>query len=493
MLTTTRLAPRSTRLPAPPLPERTTWARIALAIIVGTLSPVGFPDLAGSARGGLAHAQPAPDITRPAAITDLGTSGPVHYVDRSHPSASDTGPGTEGAPWLTILHAVKTARAGNTVLIRRGTYPENESGRVAVANSGTARSPITFAAYPGDERQVIITGATFRIAARSYIVVRGLKVTGVTSTSSPQGISIEGPGTDITLSGNETYGTYSSGIGVWGVSWSTDPTDYQHLFNIVIENNLIRRACDGGYNECITISNGVNNIIVRNNEVTESGNTVNGGEGIDFKEGVFGGQIYGNYVHDIVKAGIYLDAAGVGIGPGGVENIDIFGNMVRNIGTGEGIELGTEGTGNLKNIRVFNNVVQGVNKNGLLVYAHPSGSGTATGITLMNNTSYNNTRYGVRIDWPSTRASGIHVQNNIAYLNGYGDWSVASGSAATAEHNLWGIDPRFVDAPAGNLRLRSGSPAVDAGSPNGAPAVDFAGTARPQGAAVDIGAFELQP
>jgi hypothetical protein len=51
----------------------------------------------------------------------------------------------------------------------------------------------------------------------------------------------------------------------------------------------------------------------------------------------------------------------------------------------------------------------------------------------------------------------------------------------------------FVDAANGDYQLQSGSPAIDAGSATGAPATDFAGTARPQGAAVDIGAFEATP
>ncbi len=58
--------------------------------------------------------------------------------------------------------------------------------------------------------------------------------------------------------------------------------------------------------------------------------------------------------------------------------------------------------------------------------------------------------------------------------------------------NIYG-DPLFL-APAwgaeGNYRLRTGSPAVDAGDPAVAPATDLDGRARPQGGGVDIGCYE---
>ena len=61
------------------------------------------------------------------------------------------------------------------------------------------------------------------------------------------------------------------------------------------------------------------------------------------------------------------------------------------------------------------------------------------------------------------------------------------------------VDPQFVDNFAVDYHLAPGSPAIDAGSPTGAPTTDFDGTSRPVdgdgngSAVVDIGAFEHAP
>ena len=54
-------------------------------------------------------------------------------------------------------------------------------------------------------------------------------------------------------------------------------------------------------------------------------------------------------------------------------------------------------------------------------------------------------------------------------------------------------DPRFVDAAGGDLTLLGDSPAIDQGVDIGSLIDDFDGAARPQGAGVDIGAYEHSP
>jgi len=51
-------------------------------------------------------------------------------------------------------------------------------------------------------------------------------------------------------------------------------------------------------------------------------------------------------------------------------------------------------------------------------------------------------------------------------------------------------EPLFVDAANGNLHLQDGSPCINTGTPDGAPARDIEGTPRPQGPGFDIGAYE---
>ena len=76
----------------------------------------------------------------------------TYYVDQNAAGASDSNPGTEALPWLTISKAASTLTAGDTVYVKEGVYREF----VRPANSGTAGKPITYEAYPGDP--VVITG-----------------------------------------------------------------------------------------------------------------------------------------------------------------------------------------------------------------------------------------------------------------------------------------------------------------------------------------------
>ena len=69
-------------------------------------------------------------------------SSMVYYVDLGHPQASDTNPGTEILPWLTIQHAADVLIAGETVIIKPGFYAE----RVLPQNSGEQGKLITFEA-----------------------------------------------------------------------------------------------------------------------------------------------------------------------------------------------------------------------------------------------------------------------------------------------------------------------------------------------------------
>jgi hypothetical protein len=55
-------------------------------------------------------------------------------------------------------------------------------------------------------------------------------------------------------------------------------------------------------------------------------------------------------------------------------------------------------------------------------------------------------------------------------------------------------DPKFISynpTGTGDYRLQSTSPAIDKGTLTSAPTTDFLGVARPQGGAVDIGAYEM--
>jgi len=414
-------------------------------------------------------------------------AGNIYYVA---PDGNDEGPGTIDLPWRTIQHAADTLVAGDTVYIRAGTYSE----RVLPQHSGSPGSEITYAAYPGETATMDGAGIAlpddlaglFEIAGRSYIRVSGLRVVNAGPFANNAAILVS-DSDHITIEKCATFHTASSGIGVWGSQ------------QVIIEGNTVEQAGLGGGQECITVA-GASTFQVRNNTVTDCQK-----EGIDAKDGSSNGLIAGNVVNRPRAVGIYVDAW-----DRPTHDITVSRNLVFDSVEGAGFAVASEMGGLLSNIRLENNIACRNHTYGIEISRCCIESRPMDGIVLINNTLYDNgVGWGGGIIADNPQAQNVVIRNNIASQNLTFQIAVAAdvpAGSVTVDHNLidgyrgyedevYGEDyvegdPRFVDAPAGDLHLRPESPAIDHASATAAPAEDWDGDPRPGGAGYDIGADE---
>ncbi|SCE85464.1 right-handed parallel beta-helix repeat-containing protein [Micromonospora mirobrigensis] len=97
------------------------------------------------------------------------------YVDKNSTACSDSGPGSQSAPFCTIGAAAGAATAGTVVRINSGTYSE----RVTVSRSGTADQPITFEGIGTGADQPLMRGGPdsgFVIDGQHDVVLRNLRI-----------------------------------------------------------------------------------------------------------------------------------------------------------------------------------------------------------------------------------------------------------------------------------------------------------------------------
>jgi hypothetical protein len=381
-------------------------------------------------------------------------------------TGNDGAAGTRAAPWRTIQRAADAVSAGDTVIVRAGIYVG-----FAVDARGTEATPIAFVA----EGEVVIDGAA--TSDRDAILIEGaawLRIEGFTVIGATRA-GISALDCDhITVRRNRLDQN-----GKWGV-FSAFCDD------LVIEDNEASRS---GEQHGIYASNSADRPVIRRN------------------------RLWGN-----AMCGIHLNGDISQGGDGVISNAVIEDNVIFENGRAGGSAINGDG---ITGAVIRDNVLDRNHASGISLYQIDGGA-PSTGNQVINNTvrMAGDARWAVNIQDGST---GNVLRNNILLhpspSRGAVDLCAGCASGMRSDHNAvvgrFSIDGVLVDLPtwrartrgdaasfvasdadlfsdagAGDLTLRAGSPAIDHGMAAGAPSRDITGTARPQGAAVDIGAYE---
>lgn len=241
----------------------------------------------------------------------------------------------------------------------------------------------------------------------------------------------------------------------------------------------------------ISVQN-VMNSIFEENEI--SGGTYTGGITVWFNLGFSGtGNIIRyNYIHDI-------DTFAIGYGgeDNGTSNVEIYGNIIANVGNTPppygtywgGIRLNREQT--LSNpSRVYNNVIYNADANYYLY--------TRSDNYVLNNNISLNPRSGKHIvanfgelnnGFDNNLYFGPTNKFNLSYIDyAFDAWKTVTGQDTASMV----ADPKLVSTiptATADFKLQAGSPAINSGKNVGL-TVDYFGTSVPQGSAPDIGVHE---
>ena len=420
---------------------------------------------------------PAPTPTPvPTAALAAATPAPIGKVFYIALNGNNNNPGTEALPWRNLNHAVYALKAGETVLVKNGTYQES----LYINKSGSAGKPISYKAYPGHKPKIEINKKQLEgilIQGVSYINVEGFEVV----YTAPGAEAAKGEQTDN------------------GIDISNAGQVLPH--HIKIKNNKVHGFPGGGI------------FTVLADYVTFEGNTV-WENALWAKWGNSGISMYQNVEFD-QKAGYHMIVRGntlyknenklpsFAIGSTTITdgNCIIIDDLRH---TQKFLDNKTPYPAYKAHTLIENNICYDNGARGIHIYSSDN-------VLVRHNTLYKNQRTSSINDGELSAydASNVQFFNNIVFAipgkksNGAG--SVRSvifkrnlyfGSSVIPNKSANDIvaDPKFVNAstnPAiANFRLKVGSPAIDKALLGQSPKVDAVGIPRPQGVAADIGAYE---
>lgn len=442
---------------------------------------------------------------------------PTNYVSTRNwyvsaaASASNTA-GTEALPFNTIQKAADRVAPGDTVFVMAGRYTGTGINIVGIQRTGTPSRSIVFMPYRTDKPIVALGNNNFNginvLPAGAYIKIQGFEVIGNNANitldqAKQQPGACEGPNPTATPIAR------FNGSGI-----ATDGRRGGNLrpHHIVIANNNVHDCAGGGI-----ISIETDYLTVENNiTANTSWYTVYGTSGISILNAW-------NFDNNTAVPRMIF------------RNNRSFGNILKiawNIGgtgtncrffDGNGIILDNNKAVDPNRPTVVKNAL-GDYTGKFLVENNLCYQNGGRGInvnysdnaTIINNTTYQNGvsdgpfGVGIESEFIAQGSNNIRVYNNIFYgrpgerVTEVNSSTIAHNNNLTFEgtgtpffsgnQNITGKDPLFANAAEGDFQLSANSPALNAGSSasDQYSAKDILGVDRPQGAGVDIGAFERQ-
>lgn len=434
-------------------------------------------------------------------LTAAAANAATYYVA---PGGNDESPGTPDAPFLTITRGVSTLRPGDTLYVGGGRYNETV---VIWGMRGTSSAPIRLVAYSGENPHIDGTGT----AGDGVVSIGGgsshITLDGFEVTSGPNhGISVY-DADNVKIRWNHVHHNQGRGISV--ASSSSKPIGTTH--HVLVEGNKVHhnvlanraRSASSGWQQGLSAWRAAYVDII-GNYVHE-----NYGEGIDYIASDHG-NISGNTVYDNFSVNIYLDNAQHTIVD---RNYVVTGwsatpaEFYRNGSAAHGIAMANERypeQNPLTDIAITNNIV--VRAHLALVYWDSEYGGGLHNTLIANNTFVHSSDLLLYIENGSPEVHGTTIiENNIFYARAGNDYTRAPRSVRYRA-NCWHngnrgshragkgdvmAAPRLVNVKAINkadLKLRSSSPCIDAGTTQQRVTTDFWGTVR--SGAYDIGAHE---
>jgi hypothetical protein len=404
-------------------------------------------------------------------------------------SGNDANAGTASAPWRTLQKAADTVPAGATVLVRSGSY----AGFV-MRRSGTIGSVIAIKGYPGDTRPVIQGDAStvnvIRLTAVHDVALAGLVVQGAAADKSGAGVRVENGSARISVTGSLLTNNFSYGIYVSG---STDVTIADDEFSYNAQGITVSRAGEGvlitrnlvhDQNRMVVNTPGGNDdhgavgiaFVKTTGHITASFNQVWNNRAVSYDYGWDGGafEIFGASHVSMLDNRMWNNKNVLETGTDG--ELACSDNLfARNVaygattaGTSVGLMLRCD-----QDDRILNNTFYGLDD---WVFTIVNGGGTygstVDGLHILNNIIDQNS--GKIYAFMSAMPASLIIDRNLLYNGSGGTLAYVAGKGSTASlatlRNWTGYEgtgvnanPQFVDAAGHDLRVVTGSPAIDHG------------------------------